>query len=72
MNKIKYIIFESVFLDELPFRKYFVLEEDGIHLVNSTCIWYLPNNHEETIYSMKREIDSSCIIVKTEFFRVYL
>lgn len=79
-DKVKYEIFESVFLNEPPFRKSFVkerviytnyafLEEDGLHMIDTSNIWYLPKNRQEVLYTMKMEVDYTCVIVdkKQEF-----
>lgn len=79
-DKVKYEIFESVFLNEPPFRKSFVkerviytnyafLEEDGLHMIDTSNIWYLLKNRQEVLYTMKMEVDYTCVIVdkKQEF-----
>lgn len=79
-DKVKYEIFESVFFNEPPFRKSFVkerviytnyafLEEDGLHMIDTSNIWYLPKNRQEVLYTMKMEVDYTCVIVdkKQEF-----
>lgn len=73
-DEVKYEIFKSVFFSEPPFRKNFVkermiymnyafLEEDGLHMVDSSNIWYLPKDRNEIIYSMKMEVDYTCVII---------
>lgn len=84
LDKVKYEIFESVFFNEPPFRKIFVkervvytnfalLEEDGLKMINTSNVWYLPRNHQEVIYTMKMEVDYTCIIIdKNKNFIEYM